>query len=834
MVSKTINPSYMLLGLALLVCAMCVSPVVADATTVPIGGDVFIGEQGINVAACLANGNESVTQVAWFAGGADPSKDAPGAVLSIATPSSYYISPSDFNGRTGSWYQHPYTGKVAFYVRDPTIDVRVWDNTAGKDVTNEAIVRGDYINFRIESNLYTIAVQRGVTTEEIAKIKVVSPDLTTYNALVGNLGVNTPLTGIVVDEQPYYWVPTANFLGWGTGAVDSDGNRIYKTGTYNVTVESNINHIKDNIGGVVGKTISYTRSITIATDSLRITSNKDTVTRGNGFTVTVTGAPNTKYSLFVKSVGSDNPPTIVDSQEGVTLINSYTANITTSDTGTRTIGFSTNKDTKAKSWTIRVEMPGTQKSDETSVRVSAGKVTVTTSGSGSTYGGQEVKITGTNSETDVTYFFITGPNLPSSGGRLNDPRVSVVNGNADTFINTDVRDDNTFEYKWQTSGLAIDAGTYTIYAVSSPNSKDDLGDTEYASTSISIQKPYITASINPTLVAAGDKVYIRGAAGSHPDPGVAVWIFGKNYVLYRTESVEDDGSYEFELKSGDTQNLANGQYFVVVQHPMYNDQFDVYPNSDKTKVLGTYPTIGGVNVKFTMQGAGALQGPDAAEALVQALKDAAVDDMYAQAQFTVDSARIIIDKPTDKVIGDKFTLIGQTNLAVGNNINVQIYSSSFTPTQKTQSGSFSGFQSTVKVVEGTSSLNKFSVEVDTKSFKKDEYLVTATSDLISTASGSTTFNVLDVPTPTPTPVPTTTPPTPVPTTEVPTPVLTPVVTAPPTTVPTTAEPTPTYTSAVQPFSVPGAPGFGSVAALIGLGVVGFLVVRKKTDESNEN
>ncbi len=31
---------------------------------------------------------------------------------------------------------------------------------------------------------------------------------------------------------------------------------------------------------------------------------------------------------------------------------------------------------------------------------------------------------------------------------------------------TDVNDDNTWEYKWQTANLNIDAGTYTIYAVS--------------------------------------------------------------------------------------------------------------------------------------------------------------------------------------------------------------------------------------------------------------------------------------------------------------------------------------------------------------------------------
>ncbi len=820
MLSKNIKPGLIILGLILLACAILAVPAVADLTTVPLGGDVFIGEQGINVAACLANGNESVTQVAWFSNGGNPAIDAPSAVISITNAASFYVSPSDFNGRTGGWYQYPYTGKVAFYTRDASLDVRVWDNTGGRDVTNEAIVRGDYINFRIESNLYTVAAQRNVTTGEIVKIKVMSPSGTTYNALIGNLGIVNSLENIVVNTQPFYWVPTANFLGWNTAAVASDGNRLYVAGIYNVTVETNVNHIKDNLGAISGKTISNQRSVTIASDSLRLTANHDAVTRGNGFTLTITGAPKTQYTLFVKNPGSDITPLITTNQEGVTTSDGKTATVITDDSGKRVVGLTTTKDTKAKSWTFRVELPNTQKSDEVSVRVGEGAVTIATSGSNSVYGGEEVKFVGTNTETDIVYFFITGPNLPSSGGRLNDPRRSVIDGQADTFANTDVLDDNSYEYKWQTANLAIDSGAYTIYAMSSPRSKDNLGDTEYASLSINIQKPFITASAKPTVIANGDKLIISGKAGSSPTAGVNIWIFGKNKVIIDNEAVDDDGTYSYEVKSGVTQDLADGQYFVVVQHPMYNDQFDVFPNADDSKVLGTYPTIGGVNVKFTIQGMGSLQGPDAAEALVQALNDGAVDDTYARLTFTVESPKVTIDPISDKTIGDKFTLTGTTNLAVDNNLNIQIYSSSFKPTDKTQSGAFSGTQATVKVVSGTP-LNKFSMDVDTTSFKQDNYIAMATSDLVSGASGSTYFNVKEfVPTPTPTP-------TPVPTTVIATP--TPVVVT-PTPTPTTVNVTPTATSAVEPYKIPGTPGFGAVIAIIGLCIVGYLIVRKEKKE----
>ncbi|MEI7435075.1 MAG: PGF-CTERM sorting domain-containing protein, partial [Methanomicrobiales archaeon] len=130
--------------------------------------------------------------------------------------------------------------------------------------------------------------------------------------------------------------------------------------------------------------------------------------------------------------------------------------------------------------------------------------------------------------------------------------------------------------------------------------------------------------------------------------------------------------------------------------------------------------------------------------------------------------------------------------------------SSFKPTTKTQSGEFSGATGTVKVAKGTDGLNKWSFPVDAAAFKPDEYIVQAQSITVSGAQASTLFNVVEFkPTPVPTTVVTTVASnnTPVPTTIVPK-----------TTVPT-AKPT-------------TQPGFGALIALIGLGAVAFLVVRK--------
>jgi PGF-CTERM protein len=137
---------------------------------------------------------------------------------------------------------------------------------------------------------------------------------------------------------------------------------------------------------------------------------------------------------------------------------------------------------------------------------------------------------------------------------------------------------------------------------------------------------------------------------------------------------------------------------------------------------------------------------------------------------------------------------------VDDEVLVQVYSSSFKPTQKSQSGEFSGATGTVKVVKGETGLNAISFDVDASTFKPDEYIVTADA-VIQEATGTALFNVLEGPAPTP----------------VPTTVATPVPTTVATPVPTTATPTPTPTQS---------PGYGALIALIGLGAVAFIVVRR--------
>jgi len=790
-----------------------VLPVSAAFQQISNQGTVFIGEEGLDITVAMnVTASESIVIAHYEPGqGFDETP-----ITKTVDPTYFNVIDQIYKDNPGIWYfwDGSAVDKTRYIrIEKPSISVKLRSND--NDVTGKSVVRGTDIDFRVDTNMYEIISRADATTSYPFAIKVESPTGVVYTQLYIDDTNAASLVSLPINKSVWKW---SEFAGgaWETNSKDGANSR-YIAGKYRVSVECTANEIDDNNDDATS-TYAY---VTIAADSLDLSVNKDTVTRGGQFVVTITGTPSTAYTLDVKSTNSTaTGPKIIANQEGVVTSGDYSATVTTSSGGSRTVGFSTSQDTKARKWTIRVEEIDGDKYDETYVTVQEGAVSVSYDGTGVYYLGQEIKLVGTNTETDEVYFFITGPNLPSSGGSLNDPREPVEDGG---YVSATVKDDDTFEYKWNTEAMSIDAGSYTVYAVSEKANKDDLkkankddlNDVQYDTVSINFRKPYITATISPSNVAAGDEVHITGNAGVETSQGVAIWIMGKNFFVHDTETVESDGSFDYELKSGDTENLANGQYFVVVQHPMYDGVFDVYEGTGDNLgyVVGTYPASGQENRKFRYSGVGSLQGSDAANALIDAIDDPAIDDNYARSQFMVAQAAINIDPIKTVRIGDKFTISGTTNLAVGNEILVEAVSASFGPTKKTSSGEFSGFSGSAEVVKGTGDWNKFSIDADSSNFIKDEYLVTASAITVP-VSGSASFQVLEfVPTTVVTTVPTTKPTT-VPTTVIPT------TTAIPTTVPTPEE-TPTVPQE--------SPGFGALIAVGGIGTVWYMLHRKRDE-----
>ena len=89
-----------------------------------------------------------------------------------------------------------------------------------------------------------------------------------------------------------------------------------------------------------------------------------------------------------------------------TTANPWYARVVTDDNGQRTIGFSTDQNTKDQSYTIRVQTLNTtttSKYDTVDITIAKGRVTIKVGDNQSFYLGEEVTLSGTNtgSETHV-------------------------------------------------------------------------------------------------------------------------------------------------------------------------------------------------------------------------------------------------------------------------------------------------------------------------------------------------------------------------------------------------------------------------------------------------
>lgn len=253
------------------------------------------------------------------------------------------------------------------------------------------------------------------------------------------------------------------------------------------------------------------------------------------------------------------------------------------------------------------------------------------------------------------------------------------------------------------------------------------------------------ASTGSTTISNGDPVYINGVATGHPQNGLQVWLIGNNMVRITTVQVKADNTYTYEITSAETQNFAPGQYLVVVQHPMMNGQFDIIYSSATGQVINRQMQASGGSGSgtaiFQLTRAGSLQGPDAASALMRAISSQNIDDTFATASFFINPPNAFVNPVGDHVVGDKFMISGTTNLAVGDKLQVDVYSSSFTPTKKSQSGAYFGASGVVEVTAGTGGANKWSFAIDSATFRPDEYIVTV-EGILQEVKGSATFNIL--------------------------------------------------------------------------------------------
>jgi len=244
-------------------------------------------------------------------------------------------------------------------------------------------------------------------------------------------------------------------------------------------------------------------------------------------------------------------------------------------------------------------------------------ITIAARGDQSYYQGEEVVLSGNNYESDFTYLFIFGPGISDKGGRLTSPYQEVVSGNPDSFDRVAIKPDKSWEYIFYSGNLGLNPGTYTIYAVSQPETKDQVDRAKFSTTTIILKKPFVSAGISPSSVPKGQPFTVTGLAEGDPSV-VHIWIIGDNYLYDTSASPGPNSTYTFNAVTEDI--VRDGDWV-------------------KNRQLNEGSSTGGTNI-FRITGAGSLQGGDTVRALVAAFDDSNVDDTYTVIRFTVDDTGI--------------------------------------------------------------------------------------------------------------------------------------------------------------------------------------------------
>jgi hypothetical protein len=229
-------------------------------------------------------------------------------------------------------------------------------------------------------------------------------------------------------------------------------------------------------------------------------------------------------------------------------------------------------------------------------------------------------------------------------------------------------------------------------------------------------KAFVSATVSSATIAKGDEIHITGTATETTYSGIAIWIFGPNSFNHWYVDVNDDDSYRLTLPSHLSKTMRAGLYSVVIQHPMDNHTYDVMPvvSQDSMIVKNSFN-----NEKFVVTGKGSLSSVEAAVNLIEFLNKSGIDDTYTKLQFLIEEPVIRIDPITPKRTSDKFSITGITNLAVDDEILVEVMSRMVPHTAEP----YFGIRGVTKITKGDAGMNNFSFDIELVDTKPGEYIV---------------------------------------------------------------------------------------------------------------
>jgi hypothetical protein len=396
-------------------------------------------------------------------------------------------------------------------------------------------------------------------------------------------------------------------------------------------------------------------------------------------------------------------------------------------------------------YTIEVTDSDNSVSDEVDVKAEKGSISLMLAGSQTYYIGEKLKFSGVSTSAKEVFLAIIGPlktdNIGIGGLRkFDNPQIISIQDDPNTFVKVKKKIDNTFSFNWDTStiGQFFNEGTYTAYAIEKPSTLENLAGIVYGSVSFIIRKPFVSVTATQSTYAQGDPIIISGTAEGVQNQKLQIWVISDIGIHQEIISASRDRSFKFEVSQQLINQFKTGQYFVIIQHPMVNNEFDIYLDESKQDILSNFPKKG-TQILSMIDGPFGIVG---ATRLTDAIGNKSIDDTYTKLQLSVESPFIHFNDIPDIMKGEKFSITAVTNLRVSDEISIEIRTSSHTARIQSSTSNVTGASGTVKVLKGDSGYNKISFDLDTTNFIPQEYDVNASGVSIK-VTGSIKMKIIE-------------------------------------------------------------------------------------------
>lgn len=203
--------------------------------------------------------------------------------------------------------------------------------------------------------------------------------------------------------------------------------------------------------------------------------------------------------------------------------------------------------------------------------------------------GETVTLTGKAPGATTIYLFMTGPNLDPAGVPLHNPFLSAAAGQ---FSTARVSSSGNWEYKWNTAGIGLDAGAYTVFAVNKPLDRQNLRDpSDYSVIPVTLRSGRITTSqaietpepeirmgsLQVTVEPYGARIEIDGEYAGETPLGISLPVGG--HAL----DISHDGYYPFGMNvvifEGDTTSIERTLRPIDTPEPLPTETIPPTPEA---------------------------------------------------------------------------------------------------------------------------------------------------------------------------------------------------------------------------------------------------------------